>query len=163
MEAQQAIVMEIGCIITTSLQSLEYTVNIDGTITVIHTGVHIIDATFTDDAGILTSINVTIDTTVTAPVKLTSPDGTTTLYNNKPLLKGVAPTGTTITVQVDGVTVGTTTADGSCLWFYQLGVLTDGNHTININGTDTILTIMPRRRNDLPFNNIFCRRVYRGE
>ena len=130
--------------IATALQSYAYTTNPDGTINVIHTGQHVIDATFTDDAGIVNTTNITVDTTRTTATTLITPDGSVSLYNNKPFLKGVAQTSTTVTITIDGTVAGTTTADGSCLWFFQCGLLLDGLHNIDINGIVTAITVIPR-------------------
>ncbi|WP_406850388.1 DUF4347 domain-containing protein, partial [Chromobacterium phragmitis] len=58
-----------------------------------------------------------------------SSDGVTS--NNTPSATGTATAGSTVTVYVDGVSVGTTTANGSGAWTYNFASsLADGSHAI---------------------------------
>jgi len=116
-----------------ALSSFAYTVNPDGSITVTASGQHTIDATFTDDGAAVNSVTITVDTTSTTSTAITSLADRQNIYDNKPLLKGVSQTGDTITIKVDNITIGTTTADGSGLWFYQLPRLTNATHKIEAN------------------------------
>ncbi|MEE9927983.1 DUF4347 domain-containing protein [Microvirgula aerodenitrificans] len=62
-------------------------------------------------------------------------DGVTRI--NQPTLVGTAEAGSTVAVYVDGVQVGTTTADGSGAWRYALtSALADGDHSVRATGTD---------------------------
>jgi hypothetical protein len=51
--------------------------------------------------------------------------------NNQPTLTGAATAGSLVTVYIDGTAVGTTTADGSGAWQYNVATpLQDGPHTV---------------------------------
>ncbi|WP_434632129.1 Ig-like domain-containing protein [Chromobacterium sp. CV08] len=113
-------------------------------------GSHSIRATATDAAGNVgsqsTVYNITVDTAApAAPTGLvlsaasdtgsSHSDGVTD--NNQPTVQGTAEAGSTVTVYVDGTAVGTTTADGSGAWSYNLtSPLADGNHSIRATATD---------------------------
>ncbi|MBM2886813.1 hypothetical protein JFK97_20720, partial [Chromobacterium phragmitis] len=57
--------------------------------------------------------------------------------NNQPTITGSAEANSTVTVYVDGTAVGTTTANGSGAWSYNLSSpLADGNHSIRATATD---------------------------
>jgi hypothetical protein len=63
-------------------------------------------------------------------------DGVTS--NPQPTLTGAATAGSLVTVYIDGSAVGTTTADGSGVWQYNVaGLLPDGPHTVRATATDT--------------------------
>ncbi|MBM2885631.1 DUF4347 domain-containing protein [Chromobacterium phragmitis] len=114
-------------------------------------GNHSIRATATDAAGNVSGqssgYNITIDTTApNAPAVsgLTSASDTGSSHsdgitdNNQPTITGSAEANSTVTVYVDGTAVGTTTANGSGAWSYNLNSpLADGNHSIRATATDT--------------------------
>ncbi|MEN3030265.1 Ig-like domain-containing protein [Chromobacterium amazonense] len=114
-------------------------------------GNHNIRATATDAAGNVSGqssgYNVTIDTTApNAPTGLALSAATDTgsshsdgiTDNNQPTITGSAEANSTVTVYVDGTAVGTTTANGSGAWSYNLNSpLADGNHSIRATATDT--------------------------
>jgi|GEM_PF-3270702 len=122
--------------VQTALQPYSEIVNPDGSVTVVHTGVHVISVAFTDGAGHVAdgsqvnSVTVTIDTRSTTAILITSPTNGDSLYNNKPVIKGVAQQGTVVAIMIDGVLLGNVTADGSCKWQIQAPVLTNQTHTI---------------------------------
>ncbi|RAS15053.1 putative Ig domain-containing protein, partial [Microvirgula sp. AG722] len=112
-------------------------------------GVHDITAMTSSGAvssGLSPACRVTIDTSApSAPsgVALSTAtdsgsshsDGVTRI--NQPTLVGTAEAGSTVAVYVDGVQVGTTTADGSGAWRYALtSALADGDHSVRATGTD---------------------------
>ncbi|POZ59949.1 Ig-like domain-containing protein, partial [Chromobacterium alticapitis] len=113
-------------------------------------GNHSIKATATDAAGNIsgqsTADNIVVDTAApSAPSGLalsvasdtgsSHTDGVTS--NNQPTVTGTAEAGSTVTVYVDGRAVGTTTANGSGAWSYNLSSsLADGNHSIKATATD---------------------------
>ncbi len=113
-------------------------------------GNHSIRATATDAAGNVSGqssgYNVTIDTTApNAPTGLALSAATDTgsshsdgiTDNNQPTITGSAEANSTVTVYVDGTAVGTTTANGSGVWSYNLSSpLADGNHSIRATATD---------------------------
>ncbi|UTH76148.1 Ig-like domain-containing protein [Chromobacterium sp. IIBBL 290-4] len=113
-------------------------------------GNHSIRATATDAAGNVsgqsTAYNITIDTSApSAPTGLalsaatdtgsSHTDGVTNA--NQPTITGNAEANSTVTVYVDGTSVGTATANSSGAWSYNLtSSLADGNHSIRATATD---------------------------
>lgn len=106
----------------------------------ITTGVHVIDATYTDLAAPVSTINVSIDTGVTTSPEITYPTVSNSLYNNLPLIKGVAQNGVNIDISLDGVLITSVVTDNSCKWEYKFVTpITNGNHVISINaGADSV-------------------------
>jgi hypothetical protein len=102
-------------------------------------GQHDITATYTTMAGALDTISVIIDTTVAAETIITYPQQGDSLYNNKPLIKGVAAPGTLVQIRLDGVLINTAVTDNSCRWSYKVVTpFTNGSHTLSVNaGADT--------------------------
>lgn len=103
----------------------------------VHTGIHVIDAVYTDESAPKSSITVTIDTTVTTDTVISYPGLNDSLYNNLPLIKGVSQFGTVLDILLDGVSIGTVTADQSCKWELQSPLIPNGNHVITA-GTATV-------------------------
>ncbi len=104
-------------------------------------GSHTAKARSSDAAG-NTSVDsntntFTIDTTPpAAPVVITPANGVAT-GNTKPVVSGTAEANSTITVFVDGTSVGTTTADGSGNWSFTVSsALSEGSHTTKARATD---------------------------
>lgn len=84
------------------------------------------------------TVHVTVDTTApSAPVVSTPADGSRT-NDTTPEYTGTAEAGSTVTVYVDGVAVGTTTADGTTgAWTLTPTVaLSEGQHTVEATATD---------------------------
>lgn len=106
----------------------------------VETGIHIIEATFTDLSAPKDTITVTLDTTVPMLPTIIYPDNGDGLYNNKPLLKGFAPAGTNIDISLDGVIIASVVTDNSCIWTYKVNTpIPNGSHTISINaGIDSV-------------------------
>jgi len=111
-------------------------------------GQHTVRATATDAAG-NTSANsntntFTVDTTPpAAPVVLTPADGAV-ITDNTPAYSGTAEAGVTVTIIVDGASVGTTTADATGAWsFTPTTALADGQHTVRATATDTVGNTSP--------------------
>jgi uncharacterized protein (TIGR03382 family) len=79
----------------------------------------------------------TVDTTKpTAPVVSPELEGAT-FDTSTPVITGTAEPGSTVTVIIDGVTVGTTTADTSGTWSYTPTTpLTEGSHQVKARATD---------------------------
>ncbi len=74
---------------------------------------------------------------ILAPPVVTTPANGSTTNKPKPQIRGTAPPNTTVNVSIDGVLVGTATADGTGAWtFTPLANLTPGSHTVN--ATDTV-------------------------
>ncbi|KMN34425.1 sulfurtransferase [Chromobacterium sp. LK1] len=62
-------------------------------------------------------------------------DGVTNV--NRPSVTGLAEAGSKVAVFIDGVQVGTATADGSGVWLFNLSqALTDGSHSVRATATD---------------------------
>jgi len=103
------------------------------------TGIHVIEATFTDNVAPTDVINIQVDTTVTTVPSISYPGVDDNLYNNKPLIKGVAQAGTVVDIVLDGVALATRIADESCKWEFKVIVpISNGNHVLSINaGADT--------------------------
>lgn len=102
-------------------------------VSVIFDGIHTISATFTDLTGTTTDIIVVITSDIT-PITIQYPANNDNIYNNKPLIRGFAQAGTPIVVNLDGVFIGATTADGSGRWFLQSPVIYNGSHFISVSG-----------------------------
>lgn len=115
----------------------------------ISTGIHIIEASYTTLAAPITSVTVLINTSITTPVQLTYPSDGDGLYNNKPLIKGVAQFGTSVPLFVDGVLIGTPVANGSGIWEFQTTLLNNGTRVISANGLDTA-TVQVNSFTDFP-------------
>ncbi|MEX8195133.1 DUF4347 domain-containing protein [Comamonas guangdongensis] len=118
--------------------------------TPLRAGNHSIRTTATDLAGNAsgqsTAYSITVDTSAPAApggVSLSSAtdtgssnsDGITA--NNRPTIIGTAEAGSTVTVYIDGVAVGSTTANGSGAWSYSVeSPLADGNHSLRATATN---------------------------
>ncbi len=104
-------------------------------------GPHAVRATATDAAGnVSVSSNTnsfTVDTIPPpAPVVVTPANGSVT-SDNTPTYSGTAEPGVTVTVIVDGVSVGTTTATAGGTWsFTPAAPLADGPHTVKATAMD---------------------------
>ncbi|MBN4049958.1 DUF4347 domain-containing protein, partial [bacterium AH-315-M10] len=120
------------------------------TTTALTEGVHSITATATDAAGnvsaVSSGLSVTIDTG--APAAPSTPDmsagsdsGSSSTDNitsdTTPTFTGTAEASTTVEVFSDGVSKGTTTADGGGAWTLTTTALTDGAQTITATATDS--------------------------
>ncbi|AUH53743.1 hypothetical protein CXB49_22090 [Chromobacterium sp. ATCC 53434] len=98
------------------------------------------------NSGVSSGYTVVIDTSAPAAptgVALTSATDTGSSHSdgvtgdNTPTVQGTAEANSTVTVYIDGTAVGTTTADGSGAWSYNIvGSLADGSHSIRATATD---------------------------
>ena len=104
-------------------------------------GVHTFEVQAVDAAGNKDGTPATYTWTVDtlpppAPVVLTPANGSVT-SNPQPEVTGTAEPGSTVTVLIDGASVGNTTADGSGNWtFTPPSVLVNGAHTVRARATD---------------------------
>jgi len=96
------------------------------------TGVHTIEATFTDLVAQTTSVTVVIDTSAVTVPLIAYPRNNSNLFNNKPYITGFAQAGQNVDIFIDGSIVGQVIADGSNRWSFQSPVLIFGNHAIEI-------------------------------
>lgn len=101
---------------------------------VLNNGLHVINATYTDESGAVDTLNLVITTDPTIRA-ISYPEVNDTIYNNKPLIKGVGQTGDTFVVGIDGITLGAVTCDESCKWEIQAPILANGMHTIYLDET----------------------------
>lgn len=105
------------------------------------TGIHVIDATYTDLSAPVTTVTVTIDTSLVTPTQIIYPQVSQNLYNNRPLIKGVSQAGDNFDVLLDGVVIGNVTADGSGKWELQSPVMSNASHTIDANGDSVTFVV----------------------
>lgn len=105
-------------------------------------GVNVIDATNTDLVAPHDTIQLIIDTTVSASTGITYPRFSDVLYNNLPLIRGVAPAGTNININLDGVLLAAVVADNSCKFEFKCVVpITNAVHTLNIGAGSISFTV----------------------
>ena len=106
------------------------------------TGVHTIQATYTDLSAPNTSITLTIYTGDTTATAITSHSNGNGEYNNLPLIKGVAQQGTTVNLSINGISVATLVADASCKWSYKVTTpIANGNVTISANAVSVVFPL----------------------
>ncbi|WP_050791952.1 Ig-like domain-containing protein [Stigmatella aurantiaca] len=106
-------------------------------------GSHTVKATSADAAGNASPESNTntfiIDTTAPAAPVVTAPANGAVLTDTTPTYSGTAEAGATVNVIVDGVPVGTTTANASGAWSFTPTVpLADGPHTVKATATDAV-------------------------
>ena len=102
-------------------------------------GTHAITAKQTDIAGnvsaVSNTVNLTIDTTVVAPI-ITAP-ASGVIDNNKPTITGTGEAGATVTVYDDATPIGTAVVAADGTWRLTLiTALIDGPHAITSKQTD---------------------------
>ncbi|WP_044195337.1 adventurous gliding motility protein AgmC, partial [Hyalangium minutum] len=102
---------------------------------------HTVRATATDTAGNTSPSSAThtftVDTTPPAAPVVTAPANGSRTNNNRPTYTGTAEPNSTVTVIVDGTSVGTVVADGSGNWsLLQPTALTDASHTVRATAMD---------------------------
>ncbi|MBW9095049.1 hypothetical protein JNB62_15275 [Microbacterium jejuense] len=111
-------------------------------------GEHTVTATATDAAGNVSpeadEVAFTVDTVAPAAPVITSPAAGSTTNDDTPPITGTAEPGSTVTVIIDGVPVGTTTADVNGDWtFTPATPLEDGEHTVSATATDAAGNLGP--------------------
>ena len=104
-------------------------------------GTYDFTATATDAAGNesvpSTPVEITIDTTAPAAPAITSPSDGTITNDNTPTVSGTAEANSTVEVFADGISVGTTTADGAGNWTFTPGsAIADGTYDFTATATD---------------------------
>ncbi|SEU16517.1 adventurous gliding motility protein AgmC [Stigmatella erecta] len=112
-------------------------------------GSHSVRATATDSVGNVSVPSNTntfiVDTTAPAAPVVTTPANGSTTQDSTPTYSGTAEAGSTVTVIVDGVPVGTTTANTSGAWSFTPTVpLADGSHTVKATATDAAGNVSPQ-------------------
>lgn len=98
-------------------------------------GVHTISANAQTDPGNVSSqsqvFTIIVNTSIEADFIITGPTNNDTLYNNLPIIKGLAPAGRSVTVKIDGIAIGTVVSSNSSLWQMPVpGPIADGAHII---------------------------------
>lgn len=109
-------------------------------------GSHTAIATATDaagnDSGDSNEVTFTIDATAPAPPVITTPGNGDVTDDPTPLIEGTSEGDALITVYIDGVEAGTTTASGTGDWtFIPTTPLADGPHTVLATATDAATNV----------------------
>jgi uncharacterized repeat protein (TIGR01451 family) len=100
-------------------------------------GPHAVTVTATDGRGntAMASSGFTVDTSISLTV--TAPTPGTTTSDTTPTISGTTDPGATVEVRIDGVLVGTATADGTGAWSVTpTRMLGEGPHTATVTATD---------------------------
>lgn len=111
-------------------------------------GTHVVSATARDAAGNVSPMSAfnqfVVDTTPpNSPIIITPLNGDT-VGSATPSISGTAEAGSTVTIRVDGMTVGTTTADATGAWSFTVPMpLVAGPHTVTARATDTVGNVGP--------------------
>ncbi|MBX3271645.1 MAG: hypothetical protein KF729_15370 [Sandaracinaceae bacterium] len=136
---------EPGATVVVTVDGVEVgtaTVGADGrwvvrTSTPLSNGAHTAVATATDASGNTASATSTFTVDATTTVAITAPANGSTTSDTMPTIRGTAAPGATVVVTVDGVEVGTVTADAAGHWEVPLTApLADGEHRAEATATD---------------------------
>lgn len=140
---------EPGATLTLTLDGTQYgplPVDAAGTwsylpITDLAEGAHTVTATQTDPVGHISPASpprtFTVDTVAPAAPAIDSPSEGEQLPDTRPVITGSGEAGATVTVEVDGTTLGTAVVDGAGRWtFAPAADLTDGPHSVSATQTD---------------------------
>lgn len=111
-------------------------------------GMHTVSATARDAAGNVSPSSMpvafTTDTTAPAAPVITAPATGTATNDATPTLTGTAEPGATITIRVDGMTVGTATADAMGVFTFTVPTaLADGMRSITATAADAAMNTGP--------------------
>ncbi|MDG0792139.1 Ig-like domain-containing protein [Cohnella ginsengisoli] len=112
-------------------------------LTTLAEGSHTVKAIASDGVG-NTSVDsntntFTVDTTAPAAPVVTNPTNGSTTNDSTPAYSGTAEANSTVTVFVDGSSIGTTTANASGNWNKtQLTPLAEGSHTVKARASDGV-------------------------
>ena len=88
-------------------------------------------------SGFSNTNNFTVDTVAPAAPVVSLPANGSSTNNTKPPISGTAEADSTVTVYIDGSSVGTTPADGSGNWTYTpTTALSNASHTVKATATD---------------------------
>ncbi len=106
-------------------------------------GAHTVSSAARDDAGNLSApslpVTFTVDTRAPLPPLITSPSAGSTITTGSPVITGLAEANAQVRVEVDGVVVGTVTADASGQWNLPVPApLADGAHAARATAIDSV-------------------------
>jgi hypothetical protein len=109
--------------------------------TALSNGAHALTATATDAYGNVSQpsagYNFSVNTVAPAAPTAQLTSGSSLTNNNEPPMSGTAQANSTVTVYVDGVAIGTTTANASGNWSYTpTSPISNGAHTLTATATD---------------------------
>lgn len=104
-------------------------------------GMHTVSATARDAGGNVspssTPVSFSTDTTAPTAPTITAPANNAALSDSTPTITGTAEAGSTVTVRVDGMPVGTAVADTMGVFSFTVpSALTDGAHVITATSVD---------------------------
>ena len=97
-----------------------------------YTGIHSIKASYTDLSAPFTEIVITINTFAIIDTQFIYPTNQDSLYNNTPLIKGVAQPNSVFTVFLNSISIGNVTVDSSGYWQLRSPVMQNGTNTLSI-------------------------------
>ncbi|MBL8957602.1 MAG: adhesin, partial [Myxococcaceae bacterium] len=111
-------------------------------------GSHTVNVTATDAGGNVSPVSntntFTVDSVAPAAPVVQAPANGSTVTTARPPITGTAEAGSTVTVRVDGVVIGTTTATaGGTFSFTPTADLSQGSHTVNVTATDAGGNVSP--------------------
>ncbi|WNG13998.1 adventurous gliding motility protein AgmC [Cystobacter fuscus] len=110
-------------------------------------GGHTVKATATDTAGnVSPESNVrgfNVDTLVPAAPVVSTPAQGSHSKDTRPVITGTAEANATVTVYLDGSSVGTAPVDGAGNWSFTTAELTDGTYTVKVTATDAAGNVSP--------------------
>jgi large repetitive protein len=101
-------------------------------------GAYTVNATASDAAGNSATAGpraFSVDTSAPG-VTITAPTAGQQLASTTPTITGTADPGATVTILIDGMSVGTATADASGMWSFVSPELALGSHTVEATTTD---------------------------
>ena len=109
----------------------------------LHDDIFYVRARATDEAGntgaFSNDISFTVDTDPPSEPSVSSPGNDNVLGNNVPMIYGSAQSNCTVTIILDGSTIGTAVANQDGLWefdYFYPSPLSDGSHTLQAVATD---------------------------
>ncbi|MBL8957333.1 MAG: adhesin, partial [Myxococcaceae bacterium] len=111
-------------------------------------GSHTVNVTATDAGGNVSPVSntntFTVDSVAPAAPVVQAPANGSTVTTARPPITGTAEAGSTVTVRVDGMVIGTTTATaGGTFSFTPTADLSQGSHTVNVTATDAGGNVSP--------------------
>lgn len=107
-------------------------------VSLINNGVHVFTVNAQDDPSNITgfskSLTLVVNTSIQSPFIITSPTNNDTIYTDLPIIAGLAPAGTVVTIKFNGSVLSTATANSSGIWSYQT-IVPLGDINVLVNAT----------------------------